>query len=409
MRLCETKMNVLFISISGIPALDGHSISLDLIRQFKENGHNVFVVGSNERRTGLETSLSNECGCRVLRVKVGNNKNTNIIEKGISNLLLPYQYTAAIKKHFKGVKFDLVLYPTPPVTQVKTVQYIKKRDNAKTYLLLKDIFPQNAVDIGMMRKSGIKSVIYKMFRKKEEKLYKISDFIGCMSGANVDYLLKHNPYINPQKVHINPNSIEVLQSEISDEKKAEIKAQYNIPENATTFIYGGNLGRPQGIPFVIECLRANAQKKDRFFIVCGKGTEYPKLQKFIQEEKPDNVLLINGLPKEEYEEFVKAFDVGLIFLDHRFTIPNFPSRLLSYMQNKMPTLACTDCNTDIGKVITEGGFGWWCESNSVEDFCRTVDAVCASPFGEMGQKAYQFLLENYTSEKAYNTIIEKIQ
>lgn len=401
-------MNLLFISISSLPHMSGHSISLDLIREFVRNGHKVCVVASNERRNKQPTALSEECGCKVLRVKIGNNKNTNIIEKGISNLLLPYQYTAAIKKYFKDTKFDLVIYPTPPVTQVKTVQYIKKRDGAKSYLLLKDIFPQNAVDIGMMTKKGPKSIIYKMFRKKEENLYKSSDFIGCMSKANVDYVVKHNPYINPDIVHINPNSVEVEESVISEEKKAEIRNKYQIPAGVKTFIYGGNLGRPQGIPFIIECLKANADKTDRFFVICGKGTEYSKLKAYVENEKPNNVLLLNGLPKAEYEEFAKAFDVGLIFLDHRFTIPNFPSRLLSYIQSKMPVLACTDVNTDIGKVITENGFGWWCESNNVDNFTKTVDDIISADLKVMGEKGFGYLCENYTSKKSYETITKYI-
>lgn len=401
-------MNVLFISISSLPHMSGHSISLDLIREFVRNGHKVCVVASNERRNKQPTALSEECGCKVLRVKTGNNKNTNIIEKGISNLLLPYQYISAIKKYFSDVKFDLVIYPTPPVTQVKTVQYIKKRDGAKSYLLLKDIFPQNAVDIGMMTKKGPKSIIYKMFRKKEENLYKSSDFIGCMSEANVDYVVKHNPYINPDIVHINPNSVEVEESVISEEKKAEIRNKYQIPAGVKTFIYGGNLGRPQGIPFIIECLKANADKTDRFFVICGKGTEYSKLKAYVENEKPNNVLLLNGLPKAEYEEFAKAFDVGLIFLDHRFTIPNFPSRLLSYLQSKMPVLACTDVNTDIGKVITENGFGWWCESNNVDNFTKTVDDIISADLKVMGKKGFGYLCENYTSEKSYETITKYI-
>ena len=140
----------------------------------------------------------------------------------------------------------------------------------------------------------------------------------------------------------------------------------------------------------------------------GKGTDYPKLKVYVDSEKPDNVLLLNGLPKTEYEEFIKAFDVGLIFLDHRFEIPNFPSRLLSYMQNRMPVIACTDANTDIGKVITDGDFGWWCESNSTEDFTSVVDEACKSELSVMGEKAYSYLISNYTSQKSYETIISKI-
>ena len=399
-------MNILFVSISGMSHLSGHSISLDLIHELKNNGHSIHVICSNERRNGQATSLCEENGCRILRVKTGNNKNTNIIEKGISNLMMPYQYNSAIKKYYSDVKFDLIMYPTPPVTNVKTVKYIKKRDNAKSYLLLKDIFPQNAVDIGMMTKKGPKSVIYKMFRKKEEELYKVSDYIGCMSQANVDYLLKHNPYISADKVHTNPNSIEVEEYTKDYEGIAEIKKKYNIPENATTFIYGGNLGRPQGIPFLIDCLKANANKSDRFFVICGSGTEYGKLKKYVNDEKPSNVLLINRLPKEEYEIFVKAFDVGLIFLDHRFTIPNFPSRLLSYMQSRMPVLACTDPNTDVGKVIVEGGFGWWCESNSVQKFTEAVELATKENLEQMGDMGYDYLKAHYTAKQGADIVFK---
>lgn len=401
-------MNVLFVSISAMPHLSEHSISLDLIRQFKQNGHNVYVVCSNERRNKQPTELTEECGCKILRVKTGNNKNTNILEKGISNILLPYQYIKSIKKYYFDVKFDLVIYPTPPVTQVSAVNFIKKRDGAKTYLLLKDIFPQNAVDLGMMTKTGPKSVIYKFFKHKEKKLYEVSDYIGCMSQANVDYLLNKNPEILPDRVHINPNSIEVQEIVRTDEMRDEMRNKYNIPHDAKVFVYGGNLGKPQDISFIIECLKANVGKADRFFVICGKGTHYPKLKQFVESEKPDNVLLINGLPKEEYEEFIKAFDVGLIFLDHRFEIPNFPSRLLSYMQNSMPVLACTDANTDIGKVITKNGFGWWCESTSEVLFTEKIDEACNAEIDEMGKKAKIFLEANYTSKISYETITKYI-
>lgn len=401
-------MKILFITIGEFTNLHNQGIYTDLMREFLKNNNSIYVVCANQSENEKNHVYSNG-DFNILRVRTGRLTKNNIIKKGLSIILVETQFKNAIKKHFKDIKFDLVVYTTPPITFANVVDYVKKRDNAKSYLLLKDIFPQNAVDIGMMTKKGPKSIIYKMFRKKEEKLYKLSDYIGCMSQANVDYLVKHNPYLNPDMVHINPNSIEVEEYERNSEKRAKIYAKYNIPQNATTFIYGGNLGRPQGIPFLIECLKANSDKTDRFFVICGKGTEYVKLKTYMEECVPKNVLLINGLPKDEYEEFVKAFDVGLIFLDHRFTIPNFPSRLLSYMQSKMPVLACTDPNTDIGKVITDGGFGWWCESNSTADFTATVDSIINADLTAMGDKGYEYLKQNYTSEKGYKIITERIK
>ncbi len=401
-------MNILFALISPVTHVSNHSISLDLIRRFQKNGHNMYIVCAVERKENKDTYLSEEAGCKILRVKTGNNKRANLIEKGVTTLMLPTLYNKAIDKYFSDVKFDLVMYPTPPVTLCNTVKYIKKRDGAMSYLLLKDIFPQNAVDIGMMRKTGLKSVIYKMFRKKEKQLYKVSDYIGCMSEANVQYVLDHNPEVSAERIEVCPNSIEVVDSFLSAEKKVEIRKKYGIPEGVKTFIYGGNLGRPQGIPFLIECLKANSGREDAFFVICGNGTEYPKLKAFVDEYKPKNVLLLNGLPKAEYEEFVQSFDIGLIFLDHRFTIPNFPSRLLSYMQSKMPVLCVTDPNTDVGKVAVDGGFGWWCESNDVEKFTAAVDLALREDLEVMGQKGYDYLLEHYTVEKAYDIIMARV-
>src|SRR5690606_24686107 len=112
-----------------------------------------------------------------------------------------------------------------------------------------DIFPQNAVDMGMMKKGG---TLHKYFVKKEKRLYKISDTIGCMSEANKRFILQHNPDISKDKVEVNPNTIKPLFIEYNEEDRVEIKNKYNIPIDKRIFVYGGNLGIPQGVDFLIE-------------------------------------------------------------------------------------------------------------------------------------------------------------
>ncbi len=398
-------MKVLFLSISAMPRLDGHSISIDLLHEFLRQGHEVYIVAALHKGEHAETYLCEEAGCKILRVKIGKNKKANPIVKGITTVMLPHTYISAIKKHFAQVKFDLVMYPTPPITHCDTVKFIKKRDGARSYLLLKDIFPQNAVDIGMMSKGGVKGILYRHFRKKEKKLYALSDRIGCMSQANVDYVLRHNPEVDPTKVEICPNAIEVQDMSVSASVRAELREKYGIPQDKKVFVYGGNLSRPQGIPFVMECLKKQKDNPDVFFLLVGDGTEYKKLEAFMQAEQPSNAVLLKRLPKEDYDRLVAACDAGLIFLDHRFTIPNFPSRMLGYLQAKLPVLACTDPNTDIGKVIGEGGFGWWCESNDADAFGKQVDAAVAADLPAMGEKGFAYLNEHYSVERAYQTIM----
>ncbi|MBQ8291218.1 MAG: glycosyltransferase family 4 protein [Clostridia bacterium] len=396
-------MNVLFLSLGELDDLSTGSVHIDIIKEIAKH-HNVYLVAKRERRKKLNTELTQEFGINVLRVKTGNLKKVNVIEKGISTLLLEGQYKRAIKKYFKGVKFDLVLYSTPPITFAKVVEYIKKRDGARTYLLLKDIFPQNAVDIGMLKTTGIKGLIYQFFRKKEKKLYAFSDTIGCMSQANCDYILRENPEIPPQKVEICPNSIDVKETSVTAEERSAMREKYGIPQDKKVFVYGGNLGKPQGIPFLVECLE-RVKNTDGYFLIVGDGTEFSYLQHWFEENKPSNIQLLKRLPKADYDKLVAACDVGMIFLDKRFTIPNFPSRLLAYMQAKLPVLSCTDRNTDVGEVIQEGKFGWSCFSDDVSGFAECVNQALTADLKPLGENAYAYLKENYSVENAYTIIV----
>lgn len=399
--------------MSRITDISRRGIYTDLMRKFRDEGHNVYIVAPRERSFGQPTELYEADGVHILGVKTLNLQKTSVIEKGLGQVLVESQYKKAIKRYLGGVKFDLILYSTPPITFPNVISFLKKHNpGAKTYLLLKDIFPQNAIDIGMMTKTGVKGILYKYFRNKEKKLYDISDYIGCMSPANVEYVLKHNPEVSAERVEVAPNSVElsVNKTEPGQEitERYFIRSKFRLPTDKPIFIYGGNLGKPQGIPFLIQCLNANANRQDCHILVIGTGTELPNLKAWYEEKQPGSVTVMNGLPKAEYDELVKACDVGLIFLDHRFTIPNFPSRLLSYLENKMPVLCATDPNTDMGRMAEENGFGYWCESNSVEAFTTILDKMIHSDRKSMGEKGYEFLKTNYLIENTYNVIISHV-
>jgi len=394
-------MRLLFLSLLDFNTFDEKNIYTDLLREFIKNGHDVYCISPVERRTGIKTHL--EENGHLLKLKIGNTQKINIVEKGISTLLIERQFISAIKKYFFDIKFDLILYSTPPITFANVIKYVKKRDGAKTYLMLKDIFPQNAVDIGIMSKNGL---IYKYFRKKEKNLYALSDRIGCMSQANVDYILSHNPEIPSHKVEICPNCIEVCDVTMSEQERVEMRKKYGIPTDKKVFVYGGNLGMPQDVPFIVNCLKSCSDLENVYFVIVGSGTQRHLIEKYIKEDKPSHVKLLNELPKLEYDHMVACCDVGLIFLDHRFTIPNFPSRLLSYMQAGLPVLACTDTNTDIGKVIAAGGFGKWCISDDVDNIKELVMYFCEGRDILMGRRGTDYLKECYKSNCAYLKILQ---
>ena len=400
-------MNVIFLTICRINDINEKDINNDLLRKFRDEGHNVYVVTPRERRFKKTTEVWEQDGIHILGVKTLNIQKTNAIEKGIGTVLVETQYKHAIQRYWKDISFDLILYVTPPITFPNVISYLKRSNPlAMTYLLLKDIFPQNAVDLGMLSANGL---LYKYFRKKEKKLYLLSDHIGCMSPANVRYLVANNPEMNPCKVEENPNCQNMyVETRTADEVVMErnvLRMKYGIPLDVKVFIYGGNLGMPQGIDFLIKAIESNSQRNDCYFIIVGDGTEYKKIEDWISDSKPNNCKLHRRLPKIDYDALVRSCDVGIICLDHRFTIPNFPSRMLSYMEFKMPIIAATDNNTDVGRIAEQNGFGYWCESNSVEAFTAVLNKMINSDIALMGQNAYTYMQRNYAIERNYRTIM----
>lgn len=410
-------MKVLFLTISCINDISKRGIYNDLMRKIRDEGHELCIASPRPRFMNEATSLKTDNNVSFLGVKTWNvTKSKNVIEKGIGQLLIEGQFIRAIRKYLDANEYDLILYSTPPVTFSNVIKYLKKKaPKAKTYLLLKDIFPQNAVDIGMMTTTGIKGLIYKYFRKKEKELYTLSDNIGCMSPANVEYVLKQNPYLAPDKVEVAPNSIDLKKEPLNEGDRFEMKnerdyirSKYSLPLNRPIFIYGGNLGKPQGIPYLIDCLDANADRDDCFFIIIGSGTERVKIEEWYKFRNPKSVILMDKMEKDAYDMLLKSCDVGLIFLDYRFTIPNYPSRLLPYLENKMPVLCATDENTDVGRIAEENGYGYWCSSTSVNAFTAILDRMIQSDLRTMGEKGYEFLCMNYLVANTYETIFKHV-
>jgi glycosyltransferase involved in cell wall biosynthesis len=397
-------MKILFLTLARIESIEVQGIYPDLLRKFRDNGHQVTIVCPSERKYRQTTKFIQKGGVGILNVWTTNIQKTNLFEKGITTLFIEYYFYNAIKKYVNYMDIDLVLYSTPPITFTYLIKQLKKASAAKTYLLLKDIFPQNAVDLNLINNRGI---LYKYFRKQEKVLYQISDFIGCMSPANLNYVLANNPELDINKLEVNPNSIEI-KAEVS-KLNSDLYSKYHIPKNKILFIFGGNLGIPQGIEFlkanIVNCSSIN----EAFFLIIGDGTEYQKLNNWILFENIRNALLIRELPKSEYDEIISLSHVGLIFLNPKFTIPNFPSRVLSYMQNRLPVICATDLVSDIGDIAFENNFGFKCFTSDYDTFFKYVVKLLNNDLRvQMGENGRFFLDSNYNVRISYNKIVDKL-
>ena len=213
-------MKILFVCSDYPKPEKGSNIYTDLAEALNNNNHVVKVVVAEEKKKIKKTTLFEENGIPVLRVKTGNLYEVGFIEKTITFLTVSHSLKKGINEFFAHENFDLILFQSPPVTFHRVIKWAMNKYKAPSYLMMKDIFPQNGVDIGLYSKA---SPVYWYFRNQEKKLYKTSSKIGCMSPRNISYLMEHNPYINKDKFEIFRNTVKIEDNKISNEEKENIR------------------------------------------------------------------------------------------------------------------------------------------------------------------------------------------
>lgn len=208
--------------------------------------------------------------------------------------------------------------------------------------------------------------LYWRFRLQEKKLYRVCDKIGCMSQGNIDYIREHNPDVPAEKLHILEN-FQALETNPAPADE-DLKAKYGVGGKFVV-IFGGNMGVPQKLENVLALAKAcEADYPDVVFLLVGKGTRQARIRRLIAEMNLKNAVLKDFVPYRDYQRLVAQCDVGLISLNERFTIPNIPSKTLSYFNLRLPVLASLDAATDYGKLLDEIGAGLWSPAGDIPAF-----------------------------------------
>lgn len=399
-------MKILFLLLDYSKDENHLGLYKELVYEFKDRGEEVYVATVSEKKYGFETQLAKENGVNVLRIKTGNMFGVSFIEKGLTNLTLGSVFKKEINKYFNNIKFDLVIHHTPPITFTPVIDYLKIKYKTKSYLILRDIFPQNAVDLGIIKNR----ILFNFFRKKEEKLYEKSDFIGCMSQGNIEYIEKHNLEVDKNKLHILRNWGKI--KPILNIDKKSIREKYGFSENDFILVFGGNMGKPQGLEFLLKLAKEYKNKSDIKFLLIGKGNEKSKLQNIKKNENLDNVIFLDFIPRVEYELLTGACDIGIVSLHSCFTIPNIPSKTVDYCKLSLPILAVVDKNTDYPKILeNEAKCGLSSIYGDLEKYKENLEKLY-NDFDlrvKLGKNGRQYYENELGVDKAYETIMKQIK
>lgn len=401
-------MNILFIFSRHSENPNDSTLTKDLSDEFFKQGNNVTVVTLLEKKYKRETELKKENGYEILRVKTGNYFNIgNKFEKGMTVLTMASDLKKGIIKHLGDRKYDLIITHTPFVSTEKLINPLKEYFKCPAYLILWDIFPQNAKDIGILNNN----LLFSYFKYNEKKMFLAYDCIWCMSEGNVNYLKENYSYLDKNKIKLLRNWA-IIKPNVEINKK-EIRNKYGFSEDEFIAIFGGNMGKPQKLENILSLAEKSLKNKKIKFLFIGNGSEKERLEKLTKENNLSNITFINQVPREDYEKITASCDVGLVSLDERFTVPNFPSKTTDYFKLSLPILASLDrCATeDYGNFLqnkVKGGL--FAEAGNTEGLYNQLmklynDESLRKTLGNNGRKYYE---EYLGVDKAYETIMNEI-
>ena len=342
-------MNILIVTDAYPPArTSGATHIYDLSQAFLENGHQVSVLTPVDHQN-QEVILELKDGVQLFSVKAFQTKDIGYVRRLLGEFLNPYIIWRHLKNEdqFKSQKYDGVVWYSPTIFWGPLIKRLKKQFQAKSYLILRDIFPDWALDIGLIKKGPI----YYFFKMVERYQYNQADVIGVQSPNNLTYFKQHNPKIQAR--------LEVLWNWIGPSKETLCSIDLNKTKLAgrKIFVYAGNMGVAQGMDSLIALAGALRDEVDIGFVFIGRGSEVRRLKDVVLERGLENILFFDEIDSSEIPGLYRQCSIGLIALDPRHKTQNIPGKFLTYYQAGLPVFCMGNEGNDLKGLICEYGLG----------------------------------------------------
>lgn len=373
-----------------------HELACELL----SNGHEPMVICPNDKGKSLDVLELD--GISVYKFPNGSVKDVSKAVRAINESMLSYNAWRALSSVIKKDKIDGVIYYSPSIFFGPLVRKIKKHWGCKSYLILRDSFPQWLVDQGIIRKNGLAE---KYFRFFERINYDAADCIGLMSDRNKDIFV--NEYQDKYQVQTLFNWADFRN--VDDIPRSTLISDLSLTEK-NVFFYGGNIGHAQDMLNLMRLAKAMMAYPDVHFLFIGQGDEVALIQDYIKNNQLTNCTYLPSISQNEFKSVLKVVDVGLFSLAKNHSVHNFPGKLLGYMANKLPILGSVNEDNDLLHVVNDADAGFIFvngNDNALVDAAITL-ATDPNIRKQTGDNAFALLKDKFSVEMAAETVLERL-
>ncbi len=407
-------MNILLITIYYPPVISSLSTMMqELAEELTLRGHQVTVATAEpqddlnlslEARQEIFDTFSIEKDVRVIRVSTPPLKNKKYFLRGLVQLMLPYFFLKQIKK-FVDEKIDAVIVSSPPLPLATLGNKIKKRYGSKYILCVQDIFPQNVIDLGVMKNK----LAIKFFEHIAKSSYRSSDVITSHTQTSRKFLIEKK-HVPSDKIFYVPNWIDGT-SYINARKTGFYRKKYGLKDKFI-FLFAGVIGPSQGLDVLIKAVaEAKNIPDDVCILIVGEGAEKDRLMRMKVEYSLTNIVFEPFVSLEEYPKLVKDVDAGIVCLSSLNKTPVVPGKVLGYMASSVPVVALLNKESDGHMIIEEAKCGYSIASDaSTEEISSLILQIYneKDKLKQYGENGHRYVLKHFTKSNCIDSLIKLI-
>lgn len=332
----------------------------DLSLEFVRQGHEVTVMIPSSELEG-DWHVEGWNGVQIVRLKAPKTKDIGYVRRTIGEFLMPFSMLRNLRKSpLADQCWDGVVWYSPTIFLGPMAKSLKRSSACRSYLIIRDIFPEWAVDMGLMRRG----LPYYFFKAVEHFQYSVADVIGVQTSANLAYFDRRARQLTRRT--------EVLQNWLAEAPNAgcSISVADGPLADRTIFVYAGNMGVAQGMSVLMNLAERMHSRKDIGFLFVGRGSEARRLCEDAKARGLDNVLFCDEVDPSEIPGLYAQCHVGIVALDPRHKTHNIPGKFLSYMQGGLPVLACINPGNELVEIIEREGVGRVCTDHAATNLER---------------------------------------
>ena len=400
------RMNIAIFTDSFPPEISSCAVLMnELATEMTIRGHSVTVITYQPHgRINIDVSLpveTRENEITIIRIKAPQTHIRNLIRRGLNTIAASLLLERKSKAILKNSSFDVVLAYSPPLNLALSAAKFAREIDSRFFLILRDIFPQNAVDIGAITNK----LVIRYFEKLEKSLYSASNFVLCQSDANKDFL-ENQRGLDSKKVKVLYNWLSL--DNFDRIPTRDFRKELNI-EDKFVALYGGTMGIYQGLEEVIALAERMKSKTDIVFLLIGNGIRKDNLISLVSKKQLDNVVFGDYVPPEDFPELARSADVGLMPLARGNTTPVVPGKLVSYLAAGLPILAFINRESvDTIRIINESNSGFCISDYDYSKIDKAFDRLYYddSLRSAMGSNGRAYVQTHFTVQHALDIIEE---